>query len=214
MKMTHRRYKSLITLTLVLLLTAAASADERESYTKHAKTFVYVGEAAADDSWSELVGMFLEIVPEKNPTTLRKDDDFSIRVLRNGAAFANFAVGIICQGNPKPSFQTTDEAGRASFRLSRAGKCLLTEPTCDLRLKRTLNGKATSPRSPFTCDKQEKMNRIVLSIGAGFVLVTAYTTVASVIVGVSEKNVKIPSRMSICYSVDRPTHEGVVVSQL
>ena len=40
----------------------------RESYRKHSKTFVRVGDAKADTSWREPVGMFLEIVPEKDPT--------------------------------------------------------------------------------------------------------------------------------------------------
>ena len=98
----------------------------RETYVKHAKTFVSVGDASADNSWSEPVGMALEIVPEKNPATLRAGDDFSVRVIRNGEAFADFSIGMICEGNAKTSFQKTDAAGRVTFPLARSGKCLLT----------------------------------------------------------------------------------------
>lgn len=96
----------------------------REIYTKHAKTFVSVGDAAADNSWSHPVGMALEILPEKNPTTLRAGDDFSIRVIKNDAPLADFSIGIMCEGS-KASFQKTDAEGRITFPLTRSGKCLL-----------------------------------------------------------------------------------------
>ena len=44
----------------------------RESYTKHAASFVLVGEPRADSSWKEPLGMDFEITPEVNPTTLRQ----------------------------------------------------------------------------------------------------------------------------------------------
>lgn len=97
----------------------------REIYTKHAKTFVKVGEAVADRSWAEPVGMALEIVPEKNPTTLRAGDDFPVRVLRNGFPLPNFSLGIVREGNSLSEFQTTDAEGRVTFRLARSGKWLL-----------------------------------------------------------------------------------------
>lgn len=97
----------------------------REIYTKHAKTFVKVGAASADRSWAEPVGMSLEIVPEKDPTTLRAGDDFPVRVLRNGSPLQNFALGIVREGNSLSQFQTTDAEGRVTFRLARSGKWLL-----------------------------------------------------------------------------------------
>jgi uncharacterized GH25 family protein len=98
----------------------------REIYTKHAKTFVGVGDASKDNSWSQPVGMALEMVPEKNPTALRSGDDFSIKVLKNGIEFGDFSIGMICQGDAKASFQKTDAQGQATFRLARAGNCLFT----------------------------------------------------------------------------------------
>lgn len=86
----------------------------REVYVKHAKTFVRVGESVSDQSWVQPVGMALEIVPEKNPTTLRPGDDFPVRVLKGGAPLANFSLGIVREGNTFQSFNTTDAAGRAS----------------------------------------------------------------------------------------------------
>jgi uncharacterized GH25 family protein len=97
----------------------------REIYTKHAKTFVKAGEAVADRSWVEPVGMALEIVPERNPTTIRAGDDFPVRVLRNGLPLPNFSLGIVGEGNSFSEFQKTDGEGRVTFRLARSGKWLL-----------------------------------------------------------------------------------------
>lgn len=47
----------------------------REIYTKHAKTFLRFGRSRTDRSWAEPVGMLLEIVPEKDPTTLHVGDE-------------------------------------------------------------------------------------------------------------------------------------------
>ena len=97
----------------------------REIYSKHTKTFVRVGRPKADRSWSEPVGMVLEIVPEKDPTTLRAGDDFPVRVLRNGTPLADFSLGIVREGKTNRSSTKTDTAGRAVFKLPRAGKWLL-----------------------------------------------------------------------------------------
>lgn len=97
----------------------------RELYSKHAKAFVRVGRPKADRSWSEPVGMALEIVPEKDPTALRAGDDFPVRVLRNGTPLADFSLGIVREGKTNRSFSKTDSAGRAVFKLPRSGKWLL-----------------------------------------------------------------------------------------
>ena len=102
-----------------------AAKPWREIYSKHTKTFVRVGRPKADRSWSEPVGMPLEIVPEKDPTALRAGDDFPVRVLRNGAPLADFSLGILREGKTNRAFKKTDAAGRAVFKVVRAGKWLL-----------------------------------------------------------------------------------------
>lgn len=96
----------------------------REVYVKHAKTFIAAG-SKKDNSWSEAAGMSLEIVPESDPTALRASDDLVVRVVKDGRPFKDFRVGIVFEGNKDISFQTTDDSGRAKFRLERAGKYLL-----------------------------------------------------------------------------------------
>ena len=97
----------------------------RERYTKHAKTFIRVGEPQQDRSWGEPVGMRLEIVPEKDPTTLSIGGEVSFRVLREGRPLAGFALAAIAAGEKRPTMRKTDDQGRASFQLDRKGWWLL-----------------------------------------------------------------------------------------
>lgn len=97
----------------------------REVYTKHAKTFVQVGESQADSSWSEPVGMSLEIVPETDPTRLRSGDEFAFRVLENGAPLADFPIGFVPEESDKPQIRRTDKEGRVRYRLAMSGRWLL-----------------------------------------------------------------------------------------
>lgn len=97
----------------------------RESYTKHPKTFARVGEPQSDRSWAEPAGMFLEIVPEKDPTALKAGDDFPVRVLKDGQPFADFSLNAVGAGEPKGESRKTDSDGRVSFRLNKDGRWLL-----------------------------------------------------------------------------------------
>ena len=120
----------------------------REIYSKHAKTFVHVGRPGrtkADRSWAEPVGMALEIVPEKDPTTLRAGEEFPVRVLRHGAPLADFSLGIVREGKTNRALKKTDTAGRAVFKLGRAGKWLLRGTEL-----RSSNKPATDWESDFT----------------------------------------------------------------
>lgn len=97
----------------------------REVYSKHAKTFVRVGTVEQDQSWEEPMGLSLEIVPEKDPTSLRAGDDFPVRVLKNGQPLAAFPLGLLREKTRHGAIQKTDAAGRTSFKLPQAGKWLL-----------------------------------------------------------------------------------------
>jgi uncharacterized GH25 family protein len=93
----------------------------RESYTKHTKTFVRVGEAADDRSWAEPIGAALEIVPERDPTAIAAGEVLPVRVLKNRAPFPDFSINAVAFGETKGETRRTDSAGRVSFRISKAG---------------------------------------------------------------------------------------------
>jgi uncharacterized GH25 family protein len=97
----------------------------RESYTKHTKTFVRVGEAPNDRSWAEPVGAGLEIVPEKDPMTIGAGEVLPVRVLKNGAPFSDFSINAVREGETKGETRRTDPAGRAAFRISGPGRLMI-----------------------------------------------------------------------------------------
>lgn len=97
----------------------------RGTSTKHPKTFVKVGEPKNDTTWKEPVGLFLEIIPETDPTALRVGDEFPVRVIRGGAPFAGFALHAVTAGDKEGEGQKTDAAGRATFKLNKAGRWLM-----------------------------------------------------------------------------------------
>ena len=92
----------------------------RETYVKFSKSHVSVGTAERDRSWSEPVGLGLEIVPETDPTALRVGDEVRLRVLRNGAPLAEQAVGAQPAGR-QTGLRRTDANGRVTLRADRAG---------------------------------------------------------------------------------------------
>jgi uncharacterized GH25 family protein len=97
----------------------------RETYRKHAKTYVRVGDAAGDESWRTPVGMPLELVPESDPTALRSGDVLRLKLLRGGAPLAGVALTALYEGAKQRLSQQTDVEGRASFALDAAGAWLL-----------------------------------------------------------------------------------------
>lgn len=97
----------------------------REFYTKHAKTFVRIGEPTNDRSWGEPVGDALEIIPEEDPTTLRVGDNFTVRVVKDGTPFAEFAINALAAGESKGETRRTDADGRVTFHLTKPDAWLL-----------------------------------------------------------------------------------------
>jgi len=97
----------------------------RESYTKHATSYVRVGGAGPDSSWKSAMGLGLEIVPERNPTAITAGETLPVRVLLNGSPLAGFSIGARHEGRSRSAFVTTDNSGRATIALRAKGRWLL-----------------------------------------------------------------------------------------
>lgn len=99
----------------------------RESYVKHATSFVRVGSRVNDTSWAIPLGLGLEIVPERNPTDLAAGETLRVRVLRGGIPLGGFQIGARRENAAESAdvFVTTDGAGRATIALPRQGRWLL-----------------------------------------------------------------------------------------
>lgn len=97
----------------------------RESYTKHAKTYVRVGRPEGDDSWARPVGMELELVPESDPTQLVAGEELSLRLLNGGRPVPDVAVGLVPANAKSGTLSKTDSEGRVRLRLDRGGWWLI-----------------------------------------------------------------------------------------
>jgi uncharacterized GH25 family protein len=103
------------------------SADQawRETYVKVAKTFIRIGDAQEDRSWTDPVGASLEIVPASDPTGLVEGQELSLQLLWNGRPIADLAVGAVAAAPAKAVLLKTDPEGRVALRLDRPGPWLL-----------------------------------------------------------------------------------------
>jgi uncharacterized GH25 family protein len=97
----------------------------RETYTKHAKTFLAVGNTGDDRSFGDAVGSALELVPATSPLAARVGNDLTVRLLAGSKPLASVAVGLLTEGGARRVFKVTDADGAATFPLSRAGRAML-----------------------------------------------------------------------------------------
>jgi len=103
-----------------------------ETYTKHAKTLVAVGNVGEDDSWQRPLGAVLEIVPVSHPFQPSDEGTRTFRLLRDGRPLADHSLGLMVDGQPDRQFALTDDEGQATFRLTTGQQLLVF--AVDLRL--------------------------------------------------------------------------------
>lgn len=96
----------------------------REYYTKHAKTFVEVGDVSTDTTYQVPLGHAIEIMPLSNPCRWNAGDEVLVRVLLDGKPAAGLRVSTGYEGLPEHTYAqhvTTDEDGVARLKLSKGG---------------------------------------------------------------------------------------------
>jgi uncharacterized GH25 family protein len=105
------------------------NAPGREIYSRRAKSLVLVGPSgAADDARvTRPLGLTLEIVPDRNPYTLKPGEGLPVRVFYEGRTLPGATVKLTnLDFDMKPlATKTTDAAGRAVFDVPRSGRWLL-----------------------------------------------------------------------------------------
>lgn len=97
----------------------------RESYAKHAKSYVRVGSLTTTPAFTANAGLKLEIVPDRDPTHLRVGDRIGLRVLFEGKPLPHFTIAAFREGGSKPQFVKSDGKGFATLRVDHAGGMLL-----------------------------------------------------------------------------------------
>ena len=102
--------------------------NERAS--AHAVTHVLVTSPlrrrpTSDRSWREPAGAPLELVPERDPTTLRAGDTLLVQLRRRGRPAGGVAVRTVDPRAVPAPLRRTDDDGRLAVVLPRAGRWLL-----------------------------------------------------------------------------------------
>lgn len=95
-----------------------------ETYVKHAKSYVRVGDVA-DSSWREGIGQRLELVPRSDPVRLRAGTTLAVQVLRCMVPQPGQAVGWVRAGSTRPGLARADAEGVVRIRLDRPGRWLV-----------------------------------------------------------------------------------------
>ena len=87
-----------------------ADKPGNERYTMYTKTIFVVG--APSDAYRTVVGLPLEIVPEKDPYRLQAGESLPVRVLLRGAPAANLDIRATAAGGKTQVVGKTDSNGR------------------------------------------------------------------------------------------------------
>jgi len=97
-------------------------APAKEEYTRYTKLIVQAGEKT-DDTYKKKAGLRLEIIPEKNPYTLRTGDHLQCRVLYQGKPSPHTLVKVWSRLNRTTFLQTmyTENDGTVQFPISTKG---------------------------------------------------------------------------------------------
>jgi uncharacterized GH25 family protein len=105
--------------------TKAGRGRWHERYVKYTKSFVTVGAPRDDRSWTEPVGLALEVVPQDDPARLTSGQPLSLRVLEDGKPAAGLTVAAATTGGKVASTGVTDGEGQVSLTLDKAGPWLI-----------------------------------------------------------------------------------------
>lgn len=97
-------------------------AQFHETYTKHAKTFVRLGDDEGEDNTClRPVGLTIEFIPQRDPTTLSVGDSLVVRAVGQVQELESFAVGIVCGATGESRLLRTNRTGFVAFPITDKG---------------------------------------------------------------------------------------------
>jgi uncharacterized GH25 family protein len=100
-------------------------AAVQEVFSRCAKSFLAVG-GTGGPGYDRVLGLTLELVPEKDPSGLQPGADLPVRLLYRGKPLAGALVAALPRDQPDARVTArTDAAGRARLRLDRPGVWLV-----------------------------------------------------------------------------------------
>lgn len=98
----------------------AGEGPVKEIYSRYAKSLLKVGDGS-ESGYDKILGLELELVPEKNPYALKPGEPLPVRLLYQGKPLA----GALVMALPGGSSVRSDADGRAELRLDRPGLWLV-----------------------------------------------------------------------------------------
>jgi uncharacterized GH25 family protein len=97
----------------------------REIFSRSAKSLIAAG-GSGTTGYDRVLGLTLELVPEKNPYAMRSSEDLPVRILYEGKPLAGaLVVALAYEDTEKKIAQRSDKNGRATLRLSKEGVWLV-----------------------------------------------------------------------------------------
>ncbi len=123
-----------------------------ETYVKHAKAYVRVGDAGADSSWRDAIGQRLELVPRRDPTRLRAGTTLEMQLLRCMTPSAGQSVSWVRAGAARARMARTDAEGVVRIPLDRPGRWLVRATSLRPREATMSVGGCTLPTDPSAPD--------------------------------------------------------------
>lgn len=101
------------------------AASAREIYSRCAKSLIAIGDAGGAGH-DRVLGLALELVPEKNPAALAPGEELPVRLLHQGKPLAGALVTAVPHDLPEAKVSArTDREGRVRLRLDRDGDWLV-----------------------------------------------------------------------------------------
>src|SRR5206468_6372498 len=95
--------------------------DEHELFSRAAKSLVFYG-TPTDAQGDQAVGLTLKLIAEKNPYTLRAEQDHPLRLTYQGRPLPATLVVAMNRANPTEKMTArTDKTGHVTFRLQQEG---------------------------------------------------------------------------------------------
>lgn len=81
-------------------------AKFHETYHKHAKTYLRVGDSGDAKGCLGPVGFNIDFLPERDPTSLKPGETLTIKVIRGGDELSGFAVGAVRENGTQTMYRT------------------------------------------------------------------------------------------------------------
>lgn len=99
---------------------ADGSGKFHETFVKHAKTYLRVGDSGDAKGCLGPLGLNIDFLPDRDPTSLKVGDTLTIKAIRGGNEMESFAVGTV-SGSGTAKLQRTNRAGMVSIDIDSSG---------------------------------------------------------------------------------------------